>query len=204
MFVAYYLLQICSPDFNRIFVFIFYIYTKIYSNILIMRYIERDLKKIARFGERRELENVEFRTFLKGLDYEEVDEIVRRLNEEIIPQIDCRECGNCCHSLRPGLNDQEIEHLAQLEQIPKDDYIRKYMEEDEFDDELYLKDMPCKYLKGKICTIYDDRPEACRSYPHTHKERFISRTLFMISHYEICPIIYNVMEHLKKELGYRY
>ncbi len=169
-----------------------------------MRYIERDLKKIARFGERRELENVEFRTYLKGLDYEEVDEIVQRLNEEIIPQIDCRECGNCCHSLRPGLKDQEIDHFAQMEHISKDDYIRKYMEEDEFDDELYLKDMPCRYLKGKICTIYDDRPEACRSYPHTHKEQFIRRALFMISHYEICPIVYNVMEHLKKELGYRY
>ncbi|MDR0866741.1 MAG: YkgJ family cysteine cluster protein [Candidatus Symbiothrix sp.] len=65
------------------------------------------------------------------------------------------------------------------------------------------KDIPCRYLNGKICSIYEERPNECRSYPNTHKSGFISRTWGMIENYEICPIVFNVMEGLKYELRFR-
>lgn len=34
---------------------------------------------------------------------------------------------------------------------------------------------PCPMLDGKLCSIYDNRPEVCRSFPHLEKPLFTSR-----------------------------
>jgi Fe-S-cluster containining protein len=81
--------------------------------------------------------------------------------------------------------------------------VSRFVEKDKFEDTKYLKDSPCKYLVDKVCMIYVDRPEDCKSYPHTHKRNFISRTLGMIENYGICPIVYNVYENLKVELRFK-
>ena len=82
--------------------------------------------------------------------------------------------------------------------------IIKYTEFDKLEDTRYLKDTPCKYLKNTVCTINTYKPNECKSYPHTHKEVFISRTLFMIENYAICPIVYNVFERLKIETKFKH
>ena len=51
--------------------------------------------------------------------------------------------------------------------------------------------------------IESDRPEDCRSFPHLHKESFISRLWGVIDNYSICPIVFNVFERLKIELNFR-
>ena len=106
--------------------------------------------------------------------------------------------------LRPCVTDSEIDYLAQIDKIPKNYYELNFVEKDNFDDIKYLKNTPCKYLKDKECTIYENRPFDCKSYPHTHKKNFTSRSLSMIENYEICPIVFNVYERLKDELNYRY
>jgi Fe-S-cluster containining protein len=47
------------------------------------------------------------------------------------------------------------------------------------------------------CNVYAARPDDCRSYPHLHKDDFLSRSVGTIENYRICPIIYNVYERLK-------
>lgn len=168
-----------------------------------MRNLELDIETIKLISQEREEENYDFRAFLKGVDSDKVDKIVRKLNNEIISQIDCQECGNCCKSLRPCVTDSEIENLSHLDKTSTKDYMQKYVEIDDFEDIKYLKDTPCRYLKDKSCTIYESRPFDCKSYPHTQKADFISRTLGMIENYEICPIVFNIYEELKKELDYR-
>ena len=75
---------------------------------------------------------------------------------------------------------------------------------DTLDNAKYLNLAPCKYLKDRKCAIYPDRPEDCHSYPHTHKPDFASRTIGLIMNYSYCPIVYNLIEQLKKEMGFRY
>ncbi|GHT06244.1 Fe-S oxidoreductase [Bacteroidia bacterium] len=164
-------------------------------------HIETDLTKIKHLANIRNDENFRFRTFLKGKDGAIVDKIVHRLHQEITAQIDCTQCGNCCQNLRPGISTKDIEKFALSECITSEEYKERYCEKE--DGITYLKDIPCRYLNGKICSIYDERPDECRSYPNTHKNGFISRTWRMIDNYGICPIVFNVMEGLKYELRFR-
>ena len=59
---------------------------------------------------------------------------------------------------------------------------------------------PCRMLDGKLCSIYDKRPEGCRSFPHLEKSLFTSRLMGVIDNVAICPIAFNAYEELKTKL----
>ena len=165
--------------------------------------LEIDIKKISRVSKIKENENFRFRSFLKGQDGEKVDRIAHRLNTEVESLIDCTVCGNCCENLRPCVNDLEIDTLAKIDHISQKYFIENFTEKDDFENIRYLKNTPCRYLNGKKCSVYVDRPEDCRSYPHIQKRSFNSRTLGIIGNYGICPIVFNVWERLKTEFKFR-
>lgn len=128
-----------------------------------MKQLELNIEKIALIGEQKEEENFDFRVFLKGQDFKQVDKIVQRLDKKIICQIDCEKCGNCCKSLRPCVTDSEIDKLSRFDNLTQHDFITRFVEIDNSEQIKYLKDTPCKYLEEKSCSIYKNRPEDCKS-----------------------------------------
>lgn len=167
--------------------------------------IELDLNIIRKKAKKREDENYDFRGYLNGQDPEKIDRIVHKLYEKVLNQIDCTECANCCIELEIGFTFDEIDRLTKSLNINKEEFIDQSTKPDEFGDKdkLFLNSKPCQFLKDKKCTIYPLRPEECSSYPNLHKNNFISRTLGVIENYEICPIVYNVYELLKRRLNYK-
>ncbi|WP_339918458.1 YkgJ family cysteine cluster protein [Yeosuana marina] len=168
-----------------------------------MKQLELNLEKIALIGAQKEEENFDFRVFLKGLDVKQIDKIVHRIDKELRTKIDCTKCGNCCKSLRPCVTDSELDKLSQIDNLPQPDFVNGFVKVDDLEGIKYLKDTPCKYLYDKSCSIYSNRPEDCKSYPHTQKAEFVTRTLGMIENYGICPIVFNLFEQLKEELHYK-
>jgi len=168
-----------------------------------MKPLEINIEKIARLAEQREDENYRFRVFLKGQEDDKIDIMVHKMDKEIRSQIDCKECGNCCIHLHPSVTDEEIETLSRLDHHTPIEYVAKNIVNDNSENMKYLKDTPCKYLHDKKCSIYLERPEDCKSYPHTQKEHFIHRTYSMIDNYGICPIVFNLFEQLKMELKFK-
>jgi hypothetical protein len=168
-----------------------------------MEQLELDINKIAAMAVRKEDQNYRFRSFLKSQDDVKVDKMVQRLHARIASRIDCTLCGNCCKKLSPRVTDNEIQHLAGKENLSTADFESRFIEYDQLADGKFLKDIPCRYLREKKCTVYADRPENCQSYPHLQKPDFTSRTLGVIANYAICPIVYNVYETLKQEMGFR-
>jgi Fe-S-cluster containining protein len=164
--------------------------------------LELNIEKISRISDQKENENYRFRSFLKGRDSKKVDKIVHRLNWEIEKLIDCRDCGNCCKYLRPCVTVDEVDKLSKIENLSSEDFNKNFIETDDLENIKYLKDTPCKFLEDKKCTIYTDRPEDCKSYPHLHKVDFASRTFEMIENCGICPIVFNVFERLKMEFRF--
>lgn len=160
-----------------------------------------NLKKIAQHGEDRQEENFQFRAFLKWQDSGKVDAIVHRLNDDVSSRTDCTTCGNCCKMMKPSVKEKDVDRLAKRLGIPAEKVKEKYVKKEDHAE--FLNEIPCRFLKEKKCTIYEDRPDDCRSFPHLHKDHFSSRMFQVIANYSTCPIVYNVVERLKKELGFK-
>lgn len=146
------------------------------------------------------IENIFFKKFLRGIPSAEVDEKIHRLQAEVSAQIDCLQCANCCKNLEPGLEAHEIEGLALAKQTSIEAFKQQYIGYD--GEALYLKTKPCMFLNGCACTVYEQRPAACAGYPHLdQKDMKFRRTLW--ENYSICPIVFNTLETLKAELGFK-
>jgi uncharacterized protein len=171
-------------------------------SILPQTELATSLAVIAQVAVEKERENQDFRFFLQQQDSDAVDRVVHRLNDEISARIDCTQCGNCCRSLMINITPDETTVLAQKLEKPLQELKATYIEES-MEGEYILKQMPCPFLGGNSCTIYADRFTECRDFPHLHKPNFTGRLFGMLMNYAICPIVFNVMEALKKETGFR-
>ncbi len=96
----------------------------------------------------------------------------------------------------------EATGLAGHLQLATADFEEKYIEKSS-QGQMIMKSMPCPFLSGTICSIYEQRFNECREFPHLHRTNFKGRLFGTLVHYAICPIIYNVMEELKTETGFK-
>ena len=129
---------------------------------------------------------------------EKMDLQVQALHDEIMGRTDCLSCGNCCRSLGPRLTDKDVERMAKSLRMKSVDFIRQYLKIDE-DKDMVFKSMPCPFLgEDNYCAVYEDRPKACREYPHTDRRRFYQIYNLTVKNAETCPVAFEVLEKLKK------
>jgi hypothetical protein len=90
-------------------------------------------------------------------------DLATRFNDAVLPHSACRPgCSHCCYILVP-LSRSEAQMIAKATKrklteplnpidlgVPRDPLPTNY-------------DNPCTFLKGTHCTIYNDRPMACRT-----------------------------------------
>lgn len=166
--------------------------------------LETNLKVVARLAGEREEANWRFRTFLKGVDLEiaELDAIMHRLFKDAANQINCRTCGNCCRELLPTLGDADVSRLATGLGTTPDEIVTQYVTRDVGGD-LTFNRRPCPFLSGNHCSVYEHRPDTCRSYPHLQKDEFVFRLAQAVGNCSVCPIVFNVYERLKDELWHQ-
>ncbi len=160
-----------------------------------------NLTTIKVLAAEREIENDDFRVFIKMHGRTDIDEVMHHLNDSITPQIDCTQCGNCCKSLMIGVTQAETLALAKRLNEPVEAVKEKYLEISE-QGQIFINTMPCHFLGGTKCTIYEDRFSDCREFPHLHKDGFSTRLFSTLMNYAICPIIFNVVEQLKSALNF--
>ena len=160
-----------------------------------------DLTKIKQIADEKQAENDLFRDFLKQQNDDVIDSMVHTLSETITPQIDCTQCGNCCKSLMINITKEETIQLSSHLQISETQLIDQYIEQSE-QGQMIINTIPCHFLKGTTCSIYEQRFTECREFPHLHKPHFTGRLFGTMQYYEICPIIFNVVEKLKEAIYY--
>ncbi len=149
----------------------------------------------------KEEENLQFRNHLSAWNHKDLDKLVFELNEEVTAAIDCTLCGACCRSLMINVTAAEIQDVSRkLEMLPGD-FKAKYIEESS-QGNFIINRIPCHFLSGNKCSIYTDRFTECREFPHLHKPHFKTRLFGTLMHYGRCPIIYNVIEELKKKVNW--
>ena len=128
------------------------------------------------------------------------DSRIHALHETFSATIDCLSCANCCRSLGPAIYDKDIERIAKALRMKPSEVVEQYLRKDE-DNDYVFKSMPCPFLlPDNYCSIYENRPKACRDYPHTDRKKFFQLINLTIKNTYTCPIAYSVIEALKKEL----
>jgi hypothetical protein len=145
-------------------------------------------------------ENDRFKVFVKETNREQVDELVFQLDKTISPQISCTDCGNCCKSLMVLINDAEADNLSAHLGQSRTEFDKEYLEKGS-NGLMIMNRMPCPFLSDNKCSVYEHRFEGCKEFPALHLPNFKERLFTTFMHYERCPIIFNVVEQLKDEMG---
>ncbi|MFA6872291.1 MAG: YkgJ family cysteine cluster protein [Bacteroidaceae bacterium] len=160
------------------------------------------LEKLTYLPEKAKKSASETRAFFKKIKkrrFNELDQHMQALHEEVFEEIDCLACANCCRTLGPRITDRDIERLADALRMKEQEVITTYLHIDE-DGDYVFQSMPCPFLgSDNYCSVYKNRPKACREYPHTDRKKFMQIHALTIKNAETCPAVYQILEQLKKE-----
>ena len=157
--------------------------------------IEVDLSRIQQLSREHDDENWEFRSWLKQNAPDNIDGIVKALSQKYFALIDCTQCANCCRSLQTEFKKSELLSIARTIGQSIEAFEKQFMSEGKVNP-------PCPMLDGNLCSIYENRPEVCTSYPHLEQPDFTFRLMGVIDNVAICPIAFNAFEELKAKLGW--
>lgn len=127
----------------------------------------------------------------------DLDRTVLALDEEVFEQVDCLECANCCKTISPTFTQKDIERLAGRLRVKPGAFVGKYLYIDE-DGDYVLQQTPCPFLQeDNRCEVYEDRPRACRDYPHTGKRKFHLHIQVTKKNTLVCPAAFRIVELLE-------
>lgn len=139
--------------------------------------------------------------FLKKLKKKKpkiLDDVIHRLHDEAFESFCCLDCANCCKTIGPRLTGKDIDRLAGHFRIKPSSFVEQYVQIDE-DGDYIFKEHPCPFLlHDNYCMVYENRPKACREYPHTDRKRFIQILDLSHKNCETCPVVYDLFQELKQ------
>lgn len=155
---------------------------------------------IDRFRElthNKSAENKRFLQSLKKQNPRKVDDAFHKVHDEVFEEINCLECANCCKTTSPIFYQTDIERVAKSIRMKPGDFIDKYLRVDE-DKDYVLKSSPCPFLDSEnYCMVYEDRPKACREYPHTDRKKMVQIMDLTYKNTLVCPAVGEMVERLK-------
>lgn len=131
--------------------------------------------------------------------------IVHELAVECSNHVDCTECGNCCKKTIM-VTPEDLRRLSTGLSIPEDEFKEKYLQRKD-DVTWCFASRPCVFLENKMCRAYESRPEACRRFPYLDLDYLcVNRRGFpveeLLAFSSACPIIFNILQELKKRLRF--
>lgn len=144
-------------------------------------------------------------TSLKDIPAEKLDLVFSSTHDIVFKNYDCLSCANCCRNYSPIIEPEEISDLSLAIGVSTSVLFQNYVEMDEDGDFVFMS-QPCPMLnlKDNKCRIYEDRPKACREYPHTNMKGIKNHLDLLDKNIEICPAseeiisrVVNAIEHVK-------
>jgi uncharacterized protein len=157
-----------------------------------------DIHRFSEVSKNKGPENKRFLQSLKKKDARKVDEAFHAVHDEVFQEIDCLACANCCKTTSPIFYPNDIERVAKKLRMKPGDFMEKYLRVDE-DKDFVLKNSPCPFLDAdNYCTVYEDRPKACREYPHTNRKKMVQIMDLTYKNTLVCPAVLEMVERLKK------
>jgi uncharacterized protein len=163
-----------------------------------------DLVQIRRLEQQHRGENAKFRAYLKS--HRHSDRRLRRFGEQIEAEIDCTACANCCRVTEVGITEKDIEKLAKFVGTSEREFVEQFTSLDESGAPILKRNEGgCVFLEGNLCSVYEARPVNCANFPHVVRGSgsISSRMWEFLDRVGYCPIVYNWMETVKEDIGFR-
>ncbi|MBK6836320.1 MAG: YkgJ family cysteine cluster protein [Bacteroidetes bacterium] len=157
-----------------------------------------NLEQFREKAEKNKADNKQFLSKLKKKNPRKLDEHFHDLHEEVFEEIDCLTCANCCKTTSPVFKQKDIEAISKRLKMKPSAFIDKYLHIDS-DSDYVLNTAPCAFLDHEnYCMIYEDRPTACREYPHTDRKKMFQLLDLTQKNTLVCPAVLEIVERLKK------
>lgn len=164
-----------------------------------------DLDEIRELSRSREGENWAFIEFLReNSNNFQLQDLIAESADAAFDIIDCTQCGNCCRENLPLLTDTDIARISGHLHMNRDEFESQYLHYYRQYDVFLMNRVPCPFLEGKRCTVYEARFDSCRAYPEIRELRHILAKGNIMKNMSVCPIIFNFYEILKEKTGYIY
>ena len=157
-----------------------------------------DLSRFKEISKNKTAENRKYLQSLQKKDSRKVDDAFHQQHQEVFEEIQCLECANCCKTTSPIFYQTDIDRLARALRMKPGEFILKYLRVDE-DKDFVLQSSPCPFLEDdNRCGVYEDRPRACREYPHTDRKKMVQIMDLTLRNTQVCPAVFEMVERLKK------
>lgn len=158
-----------------------------------------NLEEFNQKAKENKAENKKFFRRLKSINPKKLDQAFHKAHDEAFSCINCLECANCCKTTGPLFTTTDIDRLAKHFRMKAGDFMDQYLRKDE-DGDFVLKTTPCPFLgTDNYCSVYENRPKACREYPHTDRNKMHQILELTRKNAEMCPAVYHVTENLKRQ-----
>lgn len=145
------------------------------------------------------LDNRKLTQKLKKSNNREVDTLFHTEHVKAFKKIDCLSCANCCKTTSPIFRDVDVKRIAKRLRVPIGKFIDTYLRMDD-DKDFVLKTSPCAFLDDdNTCSIYEDRPLACREYPHTDRKNMYQILDLTLTNTLICPAVSEIFTKIKEK-----
>lgn len=161
------------------------------------------IEDLERLALKKENENYRFRRFLKNhADEEELDKQFKRLHEKYFRVYDCSKCRNCCKKLGISMTEEELDKICDYLHLDKGSYVEENLNEKY--GEYSFKNTKCQFLnEDNSCMVSSCLPITCKEFPYTNKPERLFSLLNIVANAKVCPVIYEILEELKKEYHFR-
>ncbi len=162
-------------------------------------------RKIKFEAQKREDENLEFRTFLKIHAEEDVlDQQFLKLHNELFANYDCSRCRNCCKAYYGSIPKADVAKDAEYLGITEDEFICTYLQDMDNEENYRTKNKPCDFLNNdSSCKLGECKPDNCKKFPYTNQPERLQSLYSMLDAVEVCPVAFEIYERLKVEYGFR-
>jgi Fe-S-cluster containining protein len=127
-----------------------------------------------------------------------IDDKINNVHDKVFEVVDCLKCANCCKTTGPLLTSMDIGKLSRRLKIAEKDFFNRYLRADE-DGDFVFQSMPCPFLgSDNYCSVYEDRPKACRAFPHTDQKGQMDIMHLTRKNAKICPAVSQIFQQLVK------
>ncbi len=143
--------------------------------------------------------NKKLKAKLRKVKPKKLDQVFEANHEEVFEELDCLDCANCCKTTSPIFIKTDIDRLAKTFGMKPGQFINTYLHQDEEGDYV-LNQAPCPFLnEDNTCLVYEDRPKACREYPHTNRKNMHGILNLTLRNTLVCPAVFKIFQQIGQD-----